>query len=137
MTIPSNTSDFMSEPDTSTAEQIILGDILVSTATPELPSPLLTASGQLTNAALVLVKLTSKANEAHSYLFSPNAKLLALASVASVAFKELRIRLFTRRRDYLLDKLVVWRHRYPSGLAAIDMASWAWYAESFIGYGAV
>ena len=60
MTIPSNTSDFMSESDSSTANQIVLGDISVSTATPELPSPLLTASGKLTNAALVLVKVTSR-----------------------------------------------------------------------------
>ena len=60
MTELSNRSDFMSESDAITANQIVLGDISVSTATPELPSPLLTASGKLQNAALVLVKITSK-----------------------------------------------------------------------------
>ena len=76
MTKLSNSSDFMSESDSNTANQIVLSDISVSTATPELPSPLLTASGQLTNAALVLVRVTSRCGvEGHSYLFSPNAKL--------------------------------------------------------------
>ena len=130
MTIPSNTSDFMSEPDTSTAEQIILGDILVSTATPELPSPLLTASGQLTNAALVLVKLTSKCGvEGHSYLFSPNAKLLAaLASAVSVAFEEVKGRSCSpeTNTNYLLDKFKLFGGTgiLTMAFAAIDMASW-------------
>lgn len=130
MTISSNTSDFMCEPDTSTAEQIILGDILVSTATPELPSPLLTASGQLTNAALVLVKLTSKCGvEGHSYLFSPNAKLLAaLASAVSVAFEEVKDRSCSpeANTDYLLDKFKLFGGTgiLTMAFAAIDMASW-------------
>ena len=90
MTKPSNTSDFMSEPDTSTADQIILDNMSVSTATPELPSPLLTASGKLTNAALVLVKITSKCGvEGHSYLFSPSCIGVFVAFVKSAAFSNI------------------------------------------------
>ena len=130
MTVPSNTSDFMSASDTSTAEQIILGDILVSTATPELPSPLLTASGKLTNAALVLVKIRSKCGvDGHSYLFSPNAKLLpALASAVSVAFEEVKGRSCAPETttDYLLDKFKLFGGTgiLTMAFAAIDMASW-------------
>ena len=127
---PSNISDFMSEPDTSTANQIILDKILVSTATPELPSPLLTASGKLTNAALVLVKITSKCGfEGHSYLFSPNAKLLpALASAVSVAFEEVKGKSCSpeTNTDYLLDKFKLFGGTgiLTMAFAAIDMASW-------------
>jgi len=127
---PSNTSDFMSESDASTAKQIVLGDISVSTATPELPSPLLTASGTLTNAALVLVKITSKCGvEGHSYLFSPNAKLLpALASAASVAFEEVKGKSCSpeANTDYLLDKFKLFGGTgiLTMAFAAIDMASW-------------
>jgi len=127
---PSNKSDFMSVSDTNTANQIILDNILVSTATPELPSPLLTASGQLTNAALVLVKITSKCGvEGHSYLFSPNAKLLpALASAVSVAFEEVKGKSCSpeTNTDYLLDqfKLFGGTGILTMAFAAIDMASW-------------
>ena len=130
MTKPSNTSDFMSEPAANTANQIILDNILVSTATPELPSPLLTASGKLTNAALVLVKITSKCGvEGHSYLFSPNAKLLpALASAVSVAFEEVKGRGCSpeTNTDYLLDKFKLFGGTgiLTMAFAAIDMASW-------------
>jgi mandelate racemase len=130
VTKPSNTSDFMSEPDTSTADQIILDNISVSTATPELPSPLLTASGKLTNAALVLVKITSKCGiEGHSYLFSPNAKLLpALASAVSVAFEEIKGRSCSpeTNTDHLLDKFKLFGGTgiLTMAFAAIDMASW-------------
>ena len=130
MTKPSNTSDFMSEPDANTVEQIILGDISVSTATPELPSPLLTASGQLTNAALVLVKVTSKCGvEGYSYLFSPNAKLLpAIASAISVAFEEVKGKNCSpeTNTDYLLDKFKLFGGTgiLTMAFAAIDMASW-------------
>ena len=123
-------SAFMSEPDVSTANQIVLGGISVSTATPELPSPLLTASGQLTNAALVLVKITSKCGvEGHSYLFSPNAKLLpALASAVSVAFDEVKGRSCSpeTNTDYLLDKFKLFSGTgiLTMAFAAIDMASW-------------
>ena len=123
-------SAFMSEPDASTANQIVLGGISVSTATPELPSPLLTASGQLTNAALVLVKITSKCGvEGHSYLFSPNAKLLpALASAVSVAFYEVKGRSCSpeTNTDYLLDKFKLFGGTgiLTMAFAAIDMASW-------------
>jgi hypothetical protein len=108
VTKPSNISDFISELDASAANQIILSDISVTTATPELPSPLLTASGALKNASLVLVTMTSKCGiEGHSYLFSPNAKLLpALASAVSVAFEEVKGRSCSpeMNTDYLLDK---------------------------------
>ncbi|MDB2662478.1 hypothetical protein N9Y61_01405 [Paracoccaceae bacterium] len=130
MTEPSNTSDFMSEPDTNAADQIILDNILVSTATPELPSPLLTASGKLTNAALVLVKITSKCGaEGHSYLFSPNAKLLpALACAVSVAFEEVKGKSCSpeTNTDYLLDKFKLFGGTgiLTMAFAAIDMASW-------------
>jgi len=130
VTKPLNRSDFMSEPDTSTANQIFLDNISVSTATPELPSPLLTASGKLTNAALVLVKVTSKCGvEGHSYLFSPNAKLLpALASAVSVAFKEVKGRSCSpeTNTDYLLDKFKLFGGTgiLTMAFAAIDMASW-------------
>ena len=123
-------SAFMSEPDASTANQIVLGGISVSTATPELPSPLLTASGQLTNAALVLVKITSKCGvEGHSYLFSPNAKLLpALASAVSVAFDEVKGRSCSpeTNTDYLLDKFKLFGGTgiLTMAFAAIDIASW-------------
>ena len=130
MTEPSNRSDFMSEFDASTAGQIVLGDISVSTATPELPSPLLTASGKLTNAALVLVKITSKCGvEGNSYLFSPNAKLLpALASAVSVAFEEVKGKSCSpeTNTDYLLDKFKLFGGTgiLTMAFAAIDMASW-------------
>ena len=126
---PSSTSHFMSEPDASVANQLILGDISVSTATPELPSPLLTASGKLTNAALVLVKVTSKCGvEGHSYLFSPNAKLLpALASAVSVAFGEVKGKSCSpeTNTDYLLDKFKLFGGTgiLTMAFAAIDMAS--------------
>lgn len=130
VTEQSNRSDFMSEPDASTANQIVLGGISVSTATPELPSPLLTASGQLTNASLVLVKITSECGvEGHSYLFSPNAKLLpALASAVSVAFDEVKGRRCSpeMNTDYLLDKFKLFGGTgiLTMAFAAIDMASW-------------
>ena len=130
MTEPSNRSNFMSESDTSTANQIVLGDICVSTATPELPSPLLTASGQLTNAALVLVKVTSKCGvEGNSYLFSPNAKLLpAIASAVSVAFDEVKGRSCSPEAniDYLLNKFKLFGGTgiLTMAIAALDMASW-------------
>ena len=130
MTEPSNRSDFMSEFDASTAGQIVLGDISVSTATPELPSPLLTASGKLTNAALVLVKITSKCGvEGNSYLFSPNAKLLpALASAVSVAFEEVKGKSCSpeTNTDYLIDKFKLFGGTgiLTMAFAAIDMASW-------------
>ena len=130
MTEPSNRSDFMTESDTSTANQIVLGDISVSNATPELPSPLLTASGKLTNAALVLVRVTSKCGvDGHSYLFSPNAKLLpALASAVSVAFEEVKGRSCSpeTNTDYLLDKFKLFGGTgiLTMAFAAIDMASW-------------
>jgi mandelate racemase len=120
----------MSEPDASTADQIILDNISVSTATPKLPSPLLTASGKLTNAALVLVKITSKCGvEGHSYLFSPNAKLLpALASAVSVAFEEVKGKSCSPEpnTDYLLDKYKLFGGTgiLTMAFAAIDMASW-------------
>ena len=120
----------MSEFDASTAGQIVLGDISVSTATPELPSPLLTASGKLTNAALVLVKITSKCGiEGHSYLFSPNAKLLpALVSAISVAFEEVKGKSCSpeTNTDYLLDKFKLFGGTgiLTMAFAAIDMASW-------------
>jgi mandelate racemase len=122
--------NLISATDTSTADQIILDNILVSTATPELPSPLLTASGQLTNAALVMVKITSKCGvEGHSYLFSPNAKLLpALASAVSVAFEEVKGRGCSpeANTDYLLDKFKLFGGTgiLTMAFAAIDMASW-------------
>lgn len=130
MTELSNRSDFMSESDASTANQIVLGDISVSTATPELPSPLLTASGKLRNAALVLVKITSKCGiEGNSYLFSPNAKLLpALASAVSVAFEEVKGRSCSpeMNTDYLLDKFKLFGGTgiLTMAFAAIDVASW-------------
>jgi mandelate racemase len=127
---PSNKSDFMSDSDTSTANQFVLGDISVSTATPELPSPLLTASGKLTNAALVLVKIRSKCGvEGHSYLFSPSSKLLpALASAVSVAFEEVKGKSCSpeTNTDYLLDKFKLFGGTgiLTMAFAAIDMASW-------------
>lgn len=126
----SNTNDFMSESDASTAKQIVLDNISVSTATPKLPSPLLTASGKLTNAALVLVKITSKCGvEGHSYLFSPNTKLLqALASAVSVAFEEVKGKSCSpeTNTDYLLDKFKLFGGTgiLTMAFAAIDMASW-------------
>ena len=130
MTKPSNISDFISELDASAANQIILSDISVTTATPELPSPLLTASGALKNASLVLVTMTSKCGiEGHSYLFSPNAKLLpALASAVSVAFEEVKGRSCSpeMNTDYLLDKFKLFGGTgiLTMAFAAVDMASW-------------
>jgi mandelate racemase len=130
VTKPSNISDFISELDASAANQIILSDISVTTATPELPSPLLTASGALKNASLVLVTMTSKCGiEGHSYLFSPNAKLLpALASAVSVAFEEVKGRSCSpeMNTDYLLDKFKLFGGTgiLTMAFAAVDMASW-------------
>ena len=130
MTKPSNISDFISELDASAANQIILSDISVTTATPELPSPLLTSSGALKNASLVLVTMTSKCGiEGHSYLFSPNAKLLpGLASAVSVAFEEVKGRSCSpeMNTDYLLDKFKLFGGTgiLTMAFAAIDMASW-------------
>ena len=127
---PSSKSDFMSYSDNSAANQIVFDDISVSTAIPELPSPLLTASGKLTNAALVLVKITSKCGvEGHSYLFSPNATLLpALASIVSTAFEEVKGRSCSpeTNTDYLLDKFKLFGGTgiLTMAFAAIDMASW-------------
>jgi mandelate racemase len=122
--------NLISATDADAASGIVLSDISVSTATPELPSPLLTASGKLTNAALVLVKITSKCGvEGHSYLFSPNAKLLpALASAVSVAFEEVKGRGCSpeANTDYLLDKFKLFGGTgiLTMAFAAIDMASW-------------
>lgn len=103
-------SNLMPELYADASGQIILADISVTTATPELPTPLLTASGAVKNTSLVLVKITSKCGtEGHSYLFSPNAKLLpALASAVSVAFDEVKGRSCSPEpnTDYLLDKFL-------------------------------
>ena len=125
-----STIGLMSDVDADKAKTIILEEITISTATPELPSPLLTASGKLTNAALVLVKIRSKCGiEGHSYLFSPNAKLLtALASAVSVAFEEVKDRSCSpeTNTDYLLDKFKLFGGTgiLTMAFAAIDMASW-------------
>ena len=130
MKVSGQDHNLISSTDADNASRIILADISVSTATPELPSPLLTASGKLTNAALVLVKIRSKCGiEGHSYLFSPNAKLLpALASAVSVAFEEVKGKGCSpeTNTDYLLDKFKLFGGTgiLTMAFAAIDMASW-------------
>ena len=120
----------ISASDADAARGLLLSDLSVTTATPELPSPLLTASGKLTNAALVLVKITSKCGiEGNSYLFSPNAKLLpAIASAVSVAFEEVKGKSCSPEpnTDYLLDKFKLFGGTgiLTLAFAAIDMASW-------------
>ena len=130
MKVSGQDHNLISATDADNASRIILSNISVSTATPELPSPLLTASGKLTNAALVLVKVTSKCGvEGNSYLFSPNAKLLpALASAVSVAFEEVKGKSCSpeTNTDYLLDKFKLFGGTgiLTMAFAAIDMASW-------------
>ena len=130
MKVSGQDHNLISSTDADNASRIILSNISVSTATPELPSPLLTASGKLTNAALVLVKIRSKCGiEGHSYLFSPNAKLLpALASAVSVAFEEVKGKGCSpeTNTDYLLDKFKLFGGTgiLTMAFAAIDMASW-------------
>jgi len=130
MKVSEQDSNLISSTDADASSGIVLNDISVTTATPELPSPLLTASGKLTNAALVLVKITSKCGiEGHSYLFSPNAKLLpALASAVSVAFEEIKGRSCSpeTNTDHLLDKFKLFGGTgiLTMAFAAIDMASW-------------
>ena len=122
--------NLISSTDADNANKIFISDLSVTTATPELPSPLLTASGKLTNAALVLVKITSKCGiEGHSYLFSPNAKLLpALVSAISAAFEEVKGKSCSpeTNTDYLLDKFKLFGGTgiLTMAFAAIDMASW-------------
>ena len=122
--------NLISSTDADYANRIILSNISVSTATTELPAPLFTASGKLTNAALVLVKITSKCGvEGNSYLFSPNAKLLpALASAVSVAFEEVKGKSCSpeTNTNYLLDKFKLFGGTgiLTVAFAAIDMASW-------------
>ena len=122
--------NLISSTDADNANRIFISDLSFTTATPELPSPLLTASGKLTNAALVLVKITSKCGiEGHSYLFSPNAKLLpALVSAISAAFEEVKGKSCSpeTNTDYLLDKFKLFGGTgiLTMAFAAIDMASW-------------
>tara|TARA_B100001057_G_scaffold488562_1_gene573169 strand:- start:284 stop:1399 length:1116 start_codon:yes stop_codon:yes gene_type:complete len=120
----------MSESNSIAASQIILTEISVTTATPKLPSPLVTASGSLHNASLVLVKIKSECGiGGYSYLFSSNAKLLpTLASAVSVAFDEVKGRSCSpeTNTDYLLDKFKLFGGTgiLTMAFAAIDMASW-------------
>ena len=122
--------NLISSTDADNANRIFISDLSFTTATPELPSPLLTASGKLTNAALVLVKITSKCGiEGHSYLFSPNAKLLpALVSAISATFEEVKGKSCSpeTNTDYLLDKFKLFGGTgiLTMAFAAIDMASW-------------
>ena len=121
--------NLISSTDADNANRIFISDLSFTTATPELPSPLLTASGKLTNAALVLVKITSKCGiEGHSYLFSPNAKLLpALVSAISATFEEVKGKSCSpeTNTDYLLDKFKLFGGTgiLTMAFAAIDMAS--------------
>jgi mandelate racemase len=126
----SSNIQLISADDANTASQIILEKITVETATPKLPSPLLTASGSLENASLVLIKVQSRCGiEGHSYLFSANEGLLpAIANTVSVAFQEVKGRscLPELNTDYLLKKFKLFGGTgiLTMAFAAIDMASW-------------
>jgi mandelate racemase len=123
-------SQLISKDTAETANRITLEKITIETATPKLPSPLLTASGSLETASLVLIKIRSRCGiEGHSYLFSPNEGLLpAIAHSVSVAFQEVKGRsCFPElNTDYLLKKFKLFGGTgiLTMAFAAIDMASW-------------
>ena len=120
----------MSKDDAQAAETIILDSLNVEIATPKLPSPLLTASGALEVASLVVVEVESRCGvKGQSYLFSPNKELLpALAHSVSVAFEQVKGRscIPELNTDFLLDKFKLFGGTgiLTMAFAAIDMATW-------------
>ena len=70
-------TEFISQDDAIRVNQVIMKEIITETSASILPTPLLTASGAIENASLVLVTLRSECGlEAPSYLFSSNQSLL-------------------------------------------------------------
>ena len=124
------TIKLMSKDDAQAAETIILDRLHVDLATPKLRSPLLTASGTLEVASLVVVEVESRCGaKGQSYLFSPNKELLpAVAHSVSVAFERVKGRscLPELNTDFLLDtfKLFGGTGILTMAFAAIDMATW-------------
>ena len=122
--------ELMSKDDAQAAETIILDGLHVKLATPKLPSPLLTASGTLEVASLVVVEVESRCGaKGQSYLFSPNKELLpALAHSVSVAFEQVNGRscIPELNTDFLLDKFKLFGGTgiLTMAFAAIDMATW-------------
>ena len=122
--------ELMSKDDAQAAETIILNRLYVEVATPKLPSPLLTASGTLEVASLVVVEVESRCGvRGQSYLFSPNKELLpALAHSVSVAFEQVKGRscIPEFNTDFLLDKFKLFGGTgiLTMAFAAIDMATW-------------
>jgi mandelate racemase len=120
----------MSKDDAQAAETIILDSLNVEIATTKLPSPLLTASGALEVASLVVVEVESRCGvKGQSYLFSPNKELLpALAHSVSVAFEQVKGRscIPELNTDFLLDKFKLFGGTgiLTMAFAAIDMATW-------------
>ena len=120
----------MSKDDAQAAETIILDRLHVEVATPKLPSPLLTASGALEVASLVVVEVGSRCEvKGQSYLFSPNKELLhALAHAVSVVFEQVKGRscIPELNTDFLLDKFKLFGGTgiLTMAFAAIDMATW-------------
>jgi mandelate racemase len=120
----------ISDTDAQIAKTLILERVRIETATPKLPSPLLTASGTLDVAALVLVEIESQCGvNGQSYLFSPNKELLpAIAHAVSVAFEAVKGRSCSPElnTDFLLDKFKLFGGTgiLTMAFAAIDMATW-------------
>ena len=70
-------TEFISQDDAIRANHVIMNKIITETSAPILPTPLLTASGAIENASLVLFTLRSEYGlEEHSYLFLPNQSFL-------------------------------------------------------------
>ena len=122
--------ELMSKEDAQAAETIILDRLHVEVATPKLPSPLLTASGTLEVASLVVVEVESLCGvKGQSYLFSPNKELLpSLAHSVSVAFDQVKGKscIPELNTDFLLDKFKLFGGTgiLTMAFAAIDMATW-------------
>ena len=122
--------ELMSREDARYANQVVLKKIIIETATPRLPMPLLTASGALENAFLVLVTLESECGlVGHSYLFSPNQSLLpSLVHAANAAFKEVEGHFCVPEQltDHLLAKFRLFGGTgiLTMAVASIDMAAW-------------
>ena len=120
----------ISKVDAQAAETIILDGLHVELATPKLPSPLLTASGTLEVASLVVIEVESRCSvKGQSYLFSPNKELLpALAHSVTVAFDQVKGRscIPELNTDFLLDKFKLFGGTgiLTMAFAAIDMATW-------------
>ena len=122
--------ELISLEDAGRANQVILNEIIVETAAPRLPTPILTANGALENASLVLVTLRSECGlVGHSYLFSPNQSLLpSLAHAVNAAFEEVKGKscIPEKLTDHLLTKFRLFGGTgiLTMAIASIAMAAW-------------